>query len=95
MERQKENSLRSAVEFHTIRPYCGKADHRYRLFQPQGGGSAPVSHYEFDIKRIKLSREVKERLSDMVEAERQRRRVGTREYMDADFDGDADIDLHD
>ena len=47
---------------------------------------------EFDIKRIKLSREVKERLSDMVESERQRRRVGTREFMDADFDGDIDGD---
>ena len=51
---------------------------------------------EFDIKRIKLSREVKERLSDMVEAERQRRRVGTREYMDADIDGEIDGgDIHD
>ena len=47
---------------------------------------------EFDIKHIKLSREVKERLSDMVESERQRRRVGTREFMDADFDGDIDGD---
>ena len=47
---------------------------------------------EFDIKRIKLSREVKERLSDLVESERQRRRVGTREFMDADFDGDIDGD---
>ena len=51
---------------------------------------------EFDIKRIKLSREVKERLSDMVEAERQRRRVGTREYMDGDIDGEFDGgDIHD
>lgn len=49
---------------------------------------------EFDIKRIKLSREVKERLSDMVESERQRRRVGTREFMDADFEGDIDGDIH-
>lgn len=50
---------------------------------------------EFDIKRIKLSREVKERLSDMVEAERQRRRVGTREYMDGDIDGEIDGgDIH-
>ena len=46
---------------------------------------------EFDIKRIKLPREVKERLSDMIEAERMRRRVGTREFMDAD----ADVDFHD
>ena len=46
---------------------------------------------EFDIKRIKLPREVKERLSDMIEAERMRRHVGTREFMDAD----ADVDFHD
>lgn len=48
---------------------------------------------EFELKRIKMSREVKEQLSDMVESERQRRRVGTREYMDADFDDD-DADFH-
>ncbi|MBQ8523489.1 MAG: PH domain-containing protein [Clostridia bacterium] len=46
---------------------------------------------EFNIKRIKLSREVKERLSDMVESERQRRRVGTREYMDSDIDGEEEM----
>ena len=46
---------------------------------------------EFDIKRIKLPREVKERLSNMIEAERMRRRVGTREFMDSD----ADMDFHD
>jgi len=46
---------------------------------------------EFDIKRIKLSRQVKERLSDMVESERTRRRVGMREFMDSDgtFDDEA------
>ena len=43
---------------------------------------------EFDIKRIKLPREVKDRLSDMVEDERLRRRVGTREFMDGDFDSE-------
>ena len=46
---------------------------------------------EFDIKRIKLPRDVKERLSDMVEFERMRHRVGTREYMDADVDEDVEI----
>ncbi len=45
---------------------------------------------EFDIKHIKLPREVKEMLSDMVEEERLRRRVGTREFMDAEFDGDVE-----
>lgn len=49
---------------------------------------------EFDIKRIKLSRKVKERLSDMVEEERQRRRIGTREFMESDFDDEAGSDFH-
>ena len=42
---------------------------------------------EFDIKRIKCSREVKELLSDMIEEEREKRRVGAREFMDSDGDG--------
>ena len=43
---------------------------------------------EFDIKRVKCAKEVKERLSAMVENERLRRRVGTREFLEADdFDG--------
>lgn len=46
---------------------------------------------EFDLKHIKLPREVKERLSDMVEEERSRRRVGTREFIDDDFDADSDF----
>lgn len=49
---------------------------------------------EFDIKRIKLPRKVKERLSDMVELERERRRVGTREFMDTDADGEAEDLFH-
>lgn len=48
--------------------------------------SGDKSSPEFDIKRIKLPREVKERLSDMVESERTRRRVGMREFMDTDSD---------
>lgn len=39
---------------------------------------------EFDLTRIKNSKEVKEKLSDLVESERNRRRIGVREYMDAD-----------
>ncbi|MBR4932925.1 MAG: PH domain-containing protein [Clostridia bacterium] len=42
---------------------------------------------EFDIKRIKCSRQVKELLSDMIEEEREKRRVGAREFMDSDGDG--------
>ena len=44
---------------------------------------------EFDIKRIKKSRELKNILSDMIEAEREKRRVGAREYIDGDGDGDG------
>lgn len=47
---------------------------------------------EFDIKRIKKPREVKEMLSDMIERERMERRVGAREFIDTDdgedFDGE-------
>ena len=49
---------------------------------------------EFDIKHIKLPREVKEMLSDMVEEERLRRRVGTREFMESDYEGDIE-EFHD
>lgn len=47
---------------------------------------------EFDIKHIKRSREVKEMLSDKVERERMERRVGVREYMTDEEDGDAEHD---
>ena len=48
---------------------------------------------EFDIKRIKNSKEVKEMLSDMVEEERLRRRVTVREnFIDDDHDEDSDFD---
>lgn len=50
---------------------------------------------EFDIKRIKKSREVKEMLSQMIENERLERRVGTREFMDAeDYDDAINADAH-
>ncbi len=44
---------------------------------------------EFDLARIKNSKEVKEKLSDLVESERERRRIGVREFMEAeDFDNE-------
>ncbi len=45
----------------------------------------------FDITRVKKPKEVKNLLSDLVEEERQRRRVGMREFVgdDADADGDG------
>ena len=49
---------------------------------------------EFDIKRIKKSREVKELLSDLVEKRRQEQRVGVREHMSVD-DDDAELGIHD
>lgn len=51
--------------------------------------SGDKSTPEFDIKRIKNSEVVKNMLSDMVEAERAKRRVSSREFMvgnDADDD---------
>lgn len=49
---------------------------------------------EFDIKRIKKSRDVKELLSDLVEKRRMEQRVGVREYMTADNE-DAELSIHD
>lgn len=50
--------------------------------------TADKSTPEFDIRKIKNSRDVKNMLSDMVEAERQAKRVSSREFMDDDFDHD-------
>lgn len=49
---------------------------------------------EFNIRRIKDARRVKNLLSDMVETERSKRRVATREYMESDAEL-CDDDLHD
>lgn len=49
---------------------------------------------EFDIRRIKNARKVKDLLSDMVEEERSKRRVATRECISADDDDVFDDDLH-
>ena len=50
---------------------------------------------EMDVKRVKSSREFKDLLSDLVEKERNEKRIAGREYMMADgddFDGvDDDI----
>lgn len=56
---------------------------------------------EFDIKRIRRSRELKDKLSDMVEKQREAKRVTSREFM-TEFDGhdedilpnDGDDDMH-
>lgn len=53
--------------------------------------TADKSTPEFDIKKVKNSREVKNMLSDMVEKQRDEKRVSSREFMsdaDANFDHD-------
>ncbi len=54
--------------------------------------SGDKSMGEFDIKHIKNPKAVKEMISEMVEAERVARRVGMREFVDADDDMDLDGD---
>lgn len=56
--------------------------------------TADRSTSEIDIKRIKKSRKFKETLSDMVEREREERRIAGREYrgFGVDVDGDGDPD---
>ena len=44
---------------------------------------------EIDIKRVRQSADVKEMLSDMVEAQRDENRVSAREFMDDDMDDDC------
>lgn len=50
--------------------------------------SADKSTPEFDIQWIPNSAQVKERLSDLVEAERMAKRVSSREFMVDEDDGD-------
>ena len=50
--------------------------------------SADKSTSEFDIQWIPNSAQVKERLSDLVEAERMAKRVSSREFMVDEDDGD-------
>ncbi len=53
--------------------------------------TADHSTPEADIKRIRNPKQVRDMLSDMVEHERQERRIGAREYLGgAEFDEDED-----
>lgn len=57
--------------------------------------SADKTTPEFDIKNIKNSEQVKEMLSDMIETQRQKKKVTSREFMmseEEDFDLDLDSD---
>lgn len=57
--------------------------------------SADKTMGDFEIRNIKKSREVKEMLSNMVEDERTRKKVSSREFMDHDRDDFDDYDDHD
>lgn len=60
--------------------------------------SGDKSTPEFDIARIKNPREVKEMLSELIENERMKRRIGVREHMESDGDCDdfdLEVDDHD
>lgn len=57
--------------------------------------SADKTMGDFEIKNIKKSREVKEMLSNMVEDERTKKKVSSREFMDHERDAFDDYDDHD
>ena len=54
--------------------------------------SADKTTPEFDIKNIKNSESVKEMLSDLIETQRTKKRVSSREFMVSEDDADEDID---
>ena len=56
--------------------------------------TADKSTPEFEIHRIKNSSEVKNLLSDMIEQQREEKRISGREYM-TDMDGDGMDDEYD
>ena len=57
--------------------------------------SADKTMGDFEIKNIKKSREGKEMLSNMVEDERTKKKVSSREFMDHERDEFDDYDDHD
>lgn len=57
--------------------------------------SADKTMGDFEIKNIKKSREVKEMLSNMVEDERTKKKVSSREFMDHELDDYNEYDDHD
>ena len=54
--------------------------------------SADKTTPEFDIKNIKNSESVKEMLSDLIETQRTKKRVSSREFMMTEDDAEEDID---
>lgn len=57
--------------------------------------SADKTMGDFEIKNIKKSREVKEMLSNMVEDERTKKKVSSREFMDHERDELGDYNEYD
>lgn len=57
--------------------------------------SADKSSPEFDLLHIKRSQQIKNMLSDMVEAQRDKKRIVGREFMGGDEDMDALDDMAD
>ena len=83
-KREEEIRLYRIMDLTLVRPLCE------RLF---GVGTihlctADKTTPEIDIKKIKHPTEVKNMLSDMIEAERDKKRVSAREYMDDYIDED-------
>ncbi len=52
--------------------------------------SSDSSQKEFDIVSVKNPREVREQLSQLVEEQREKKRVYSREFMNVDSDDDMD-----
>ena len=55
--------------------------------------TADESTPELDIQNIKRPRQFKDMLSDMVESEREEKRISAREFMGAGFGEDGEPDL--
>ena len=55
--------------------------------------TADKSTPEFDILKVKKSKQVKDMISDMVEQQREEKRIAAREFMSDDsFDADSDVE---
>ena len=91
------NKKEDEVRLYRIMDLSLKRSFRQRIF---GVGtihccSADKSMGDFDIVSVKHPREVKEQLSELVEAQRDAKRVTNREYMnDNDHDDFDDDDIH-
>ncbi len=89
------NIREDEVRFYRILDISLKRSFMQRIF---GMGTIVIDSSDktmkcFEIKNIKNSKETKEQLSELVEEERQRKRITGREFMtDHDHDGYDDYD---